>query len=228
MRIVGLDEAGRGCVIGPMAVAGVLVDEKGLEALVRMGVRDSKLLSPARREVLCAGIKRVALAHEIVLVQPRQIDEAVARGTLNKLEAKVMASIIDALRPDVAYVDASDVLEARFAVLIRSYMAHGRQVEIVAEHHADAKWPVVSAASILAKVERDRAVEALKEELGVDFGSGYPTDPRTLRFLREWYAEHGSFPDFVRKSWRTIREIVLGLGTASLDTWIGGRPGKKE
>ena len=218
MKVAGLDEAGRGCVIGPMAIAGVLVDESGLERLRLLGVRDSKTLSPAQREELAAKIRRVALAHKVVLVPPREIDRAVARGSLNRLEAKVMASIIDELCPDVAYVDAGDVVEARFASTVRSFCCMGQRVCVIAEHGADAKYPVVSAASILAKVERDKAIEAIKEEVGVDFGSGYPTDPRTLRFLRECLAR-GRLPDFVRKSWRTVREMAAAMRTHRLDAW---------
>lgn len=226
MRIAGLDEAGRGCVIGPMAVAGILVDEEGFVELQRLGVRDSKALSPARREELAGEIMTVALAHIVVLIPPRQLDLAVARNALNKLEAKVMAGIIDVLRPDVAYVDAGDVVEARFASMIRSCCSLGPSLSIVAEHEADARYPVVAAASILAKVERDRAVQAIKEELGADFGSGYPSDPRTIRFLEEWCSRHSSLPDCVRKSWRTVRELMVRKRTARLDLWAeGGKMG---
>ena len=225
LRIAGLDEAGRGCVIGPMAIAGVLVDEDGLARLVEIGVRDSKTLEPEARERLAEQIKSIALAYRVVLVEPREIDRAVATGGLNKLEARVMASIIRELGPDVAYVDASDVLEGRFALVISSFLPPEHGVQVVAEHKADAKYPVVSAASILAKVERDKAISRLKAELGVDFGSGYPTDPRTIGFLRSWYEEHASFPPFVRRTWRTAREIALELGARRLDEW-GEQGGK--
>ena len=219
MLVAGLDEAGRGCVIGPMAVAGVLFDQDSLARLVEIGVRDSKVLSPSRREELAVKIRSLALAYKVILVQPCEIDMAVATCGLNKLEAKIMACIIDELGPDLAYVDSSDILAPRFASTIRSYMRSGRPVEIVAEHEADARYPVVAAASIIAKVERDRALRCLKEEIGVDFGSGYPGDPRTLRFLRDWYARYKSYPDFVRKSWKTAREIAAEAGTARLDEW---------
>ena len=219
MLVAGLDEAGRGCVIGPMAIAGVLFDRDGLAELAEIGVRDSKALSPSKREELAVRIRGLALACKVILVQPCEIDLAVATCGLNKLEAKIMACIIDELGPDLAYVDSSDILAPRFASTIRSYMRSGRPVEIVAEHEADTRYPVVAAASIIAKVERDRALRRLKEEVGVDFGSGYPGDPRTLRFLRDWYAKHRSYPDFVRKSWKTAREIAAEVGTARLDEW---------
>ncbi|HDJ25957.1 MAG TPA: ribonuclease HII, partial [Candidatus Bathyarchaeota archaeon] len=207
------------CVIGPMAVAGVLVDEEGLEELREVGVRNSKELEPMRREELAEEIVAISLAHVVVLIQPRQLDMAVMRGALNKLEAKVMASIINALRPDVAYIDASDVIEARFANMVRSCCSLGYGLRLVAEHKADAKYPVVAAASILAKVERDKAIRAIKEDLRVDFGSGYPSDPRTLSFLEDWCSKHGSLPDCVRRSWKTVRELLARVRTPKLDAW---------
>jgi len=221
MLIAGLDEAGRGCVIGPMAIAGVLVDEDGLRGLIKAGVRDSKALSPKEREKLANEIKAVVLDYHVVLVQPSEIDRAVAVGGLNKLEAKVMAEIIDRLKPEVAYVDAGDVVEERFALLIRSFLKSARDIRIVSEHEADARYPVVAAASILAKVERDKAVREIESSLGLEIGSGYPSDPRTLRFLREWYTRNRSFPDFVRKSWRTAKEIASEIGKTTLDKWYG-------
>ena len=218
-RLAGIDEAGRGCVIGPMAIAGVLVDRDGLAKLIEIGVRDSKSLAPRTRERLASQIRSVALACHVVLIQPEEIDRAVARRALNKLEARVMAEIICELCPDVAYVDASDVVEDRFASMICACLPQGLDVQVIAEHGADARYPVVSAASILAKVERDKAISELKDEIGMDFGSGYPTDPRTIAFLRAWCEEHKGLPSFVRRSWRTARRTAKEVFTAKLDEW---------
>ena len=202
-----------------MAVACVVLDDKEVAKLIELGVRDSKTLSPRGRELLAEEIKALSTAFKVVLVPPSEIDKAVAMKGLNKLEARIMASLIDDLMPDVAYVDASDVDETRFALMINAYLRSRQGVRIVAEHGADAKYPIVSAASILAKVERDGAISRLREELGIDFGSGYPTDPKTIAFLRSWYAEHGSYPPFVRRSWKTAKEIAAELGTRKLDEW---------
>ena len=219
MLIAGLDEAGRGCVIGPMAIAGILVDDDGLRKLIEIGVKDSKTLSPEARSQLANEIRALALDYHVVLIQPCEIDRAVALGALNKLEARVMAQIIDRLKPEVAYVDASDVVEERFALIIRSFLRSARDIRIISEHEADARYPAVAAASILAKVERDKAIREIEASLGVEIGSGYPSDPRTLRFLRDWYARNRSFPDFVRRSWRTAKEIASELGRTTLDRW---------
>lgn len=214
MRLVcGVDEAGRGPVIGPLVVAGVLVTEDRLPVLKSMGVRDSKLLTPRRREELSKVIRRVALKVCYVDLNPVQIDEVVLRGVrlqrLNLLEARAMAEVIDRLTPDVAFVDASDVLADRFGRQIRELLS--ADSEVVSEHNADENYPVVSAASIMAKVRRDASIARLRERYG-DFGCGYPHDPKTRLFLLEWARSHGSYPNFVRKSWKTARVLMSEVG----------------
>ncbi|MEM1606669.1 MAG: ribonuclease HII [Candidatus Bathyarchaeia archaeon] len=210
MLICGVDDAGRGPVIGPLVIAGVLVDESGLEKLISLGVRDSKTLSPKKREYLAHEILKVVKGYRVVKVPPSEIDDVVRSGRrlnrLNRLEARVMASIIRDLKPDIAYVDASDVIPERFKQHILEEIPFN--VEIVSEHKADEKYPVVSAASIVAKVERDREIENLKNKYG-DLGSGYVADPRTIKFLKDWVERYGSYPDFVRKTWKTARAILM-------------------
>jgi len=208
MQIAGIDDAGRGPIIGPLIIAGVLLAEEDLSNLKPLGVRDSKLLSPQRREQLAVEIKRLAIKYHVESLSPAEIDKVVETGRrlhrLNRLEAQVMAKVIEALKPDVAYVDASDVLANRFKEHIMEKLTISP--EIISEHKADAKYPIVSAASIIAKVERDKAIQELKEKYG-DFGSGYVTDPKTVRFLEKWLAKHGSYPEFVRKSWKPAKKL---------------------
>ncbi|MEM3729057.1 MAG: ribonuclease HII [Candidatus Bathyarchaeia archaeon] len=208
MLVAGVDDAGRGSVIGPLVIAGILIDDGDIQRLVQLGVKDSKLLSPSRREMLAVEIKRVAKKHAVVKLSPSEIDKVVERGRklyrLNRLEAQAMAKVIELLKPDIAYVDASDVLEERFKQQILEYLPF--KVEIVSEHKADRKYPVVSAASIVAKVERDREIAELKAKYG-DFGCGYPTDPKTLDFLRRCLESFKGYPDFVRKSWKPAKKI---------------------
>jgi len=208
LRIAGVDDAGRGAVIGPLVIAGVLFNEGDLSSLTKLGVKDSKLLSPKRREQLAKEIRRLALETHFVKLSPREIDKVVETGRrlhrLNRLEAQKMAEVIAALKPDVAYVDASDVLADRFGQHIAESLP--LKVQIVSEHKADAKYPIVSAASIIAKVERDKAILELRQMYGA-FGSGYAADPRTIMFLEEWIKRSGSYPDFVRKSWKPAKRI---------------------
>lgn len=219
MLICGIDEAGRGPVIGPLVVAGIVVDEDGLQRLIQLGVRDSKLLSPKRRGELAEQILNIARNYSIVRVQPSEIDAVVERGRrlnrLNRLEARVMARIISELRPDVVYIDASDVSPERFKQHILEELPF--KIEVISEHKADRRYPVVSAASIVAKVMRDRDIEDLRRRYG-DFGSGYPSDPRTINFLRSWAEKHNSLPDFVRKSWKTAKEILKSVGAGGQRT----------
>jgi ribonuclease HII len=208
MLVAGVDDAGRGSVIGPLVIAGILIDEGDIPKLVQLGVKDSKLLSPSRREALATEIKRIAQKHAVVKLSPAEIDMVVERGRklfrLNRLEAQAMAKVIELLKPDVAYVDASDVLEERFKQHILECLPF--KVEIVSEHKADRKYPVVSAASIIAKVERDHEIAELKAKYG-DFGCGYPTDPKTLEFLRHCLENLKGYPEFVRKSWKPAKKI---------------------
>lgn len=207
MLVAGVDEAGRGCVIGPLVIAGILVKEETLPVLVQLGVKDSKLLSSKKREALAVEIACLAEKRLVVKLTPMEIDRVVESGRklhkLNRLEAQTMAKIIDVLKPDVAYVDAADVIAERFRHHIQEGLSF--KVKIIAEHRADKTYPVVSAASIIAKVERDREIVALTGQYG-DFGSGYLSDSKTVRFLRQWLQTHGEYPECVRKSWKPAKQ----------------------
>ncbi len=218
--IAGADDAGRGPIIGPMVVAGVLIADDREHELIAMGVKDSKLLTPDVRTNLAEKVRGLAAKVSVVEVQPKEIDDAVLHGgkfrKLNFLEARLMAQVISDLAPEQAYVDASDVNEERYAGMIRdSLPAELKRISLISKHHADRTYPVVSAASILAKVRRDEAVRALHGEYG-DFGSGYITDPRTMEFLRDWRRIHGNYPPIVRLSWKTIKEIERDYGQSRL------------
>ncbi|MGD0160367.1 MAG: ribonuclease HII [Candidatus Bathyarchaeia archaeon] len=214
MLVAGVDDAGRGAVIGPLVIAGVLVREEDLPRLKELGVKDSKLLSPHRREVLAVEIRRIVVKFDVVKLSPREIDVVVNSGRklhkLNYLEAQTMARVIEALRPDKVYVDASDVLEERFKQHILECMSF--RVDIVSEHKADRNYVAVSAASIIAKVERDKEISELAKTLG-DFGSGYPSDPRTMKFLKECCEKLDEYPDYVRKSWKPAKRVRDGKGS---------------
>ncbi len=204
--IAGIDEAGKGPVLGPMCVAGILMDEDKLGTLAQMGVRDSKQLSAKRREALDDGIKKLAAGYYILEVSPTQIDELRKVMTMNEIMVSCFAKVLEVLKPDHAFVDAADVIAERFGENLKKRYAGN--IDITSEHEADKKYPVVSAASILAKVERDALVKTLEENAGVEIGSGYPSDPKTISFLEGWIKEHGSLPDFARSSWETAKRMV--------------------
>jgi ribonuclease HII len=214
MLIAGIDEAGRGCVIGPLVIAGVLMKEENLPALTYLGVKDSKLLSAKKREVLATEITRIAEKHVLIKLSPMDIDRVVESGRklhkLNRLEAQTMAQIIHALKPDTAYVDAADVMEERFKHHIQEELNF--KTKIISEHKADRTYPIVSAASIIAKVERDKDIATLTAQHG-DFGSGYLTDQKTMKFLKQWLETHGEYPACVRKSWKPAKQTKNEKGT---------------
>jgi ribonuclease HII len=212
--IAGVDEAGRGCVIGPLVVAGVMVKAEVLPTLTELGVKDSKLLTPKKRELLYPAILQLTEKYHTIKVLPYEIDKAVESARrlhkLNRLEAQTMAQVIEALKPDEVYVDAADTVEYRFGFHIQECLKF--KTRIVSRHYADRVYPVVSAASIIAKVERDREIANLKVEYG-DFGSGYLTDEKTVAFLRELMEENDEYPSFVRKSWKPAKRAKSEKGT---------------
>jgi len=205
LLVAGVDEAGRGPVIGPMIVAGVLVEESSICRFEQVGVTDSKRLTPQRRMKLFQCVLDVAKGVVFLEVSPSEIDEAIRSGIgLNELEACRMAEVIDKLQPDVAYLDAVDPHPDKFKGRVRKYLICNTR--LVAEHKADEKYVVVGAASIVAKVVRDAKIEELKTH--GDVGSGYPQDPRTIAFLRCWVKEKGCLPPFTRQTWKTARRIL--------------------
>jgi ribonuclease HII len=195
-------------------VAGVSVTASGLRALKELGVRDSKLLSRARREALYPKILSACESAYWVKITPGEIDDVVTNGTrlrkLNYLEAVYFAKVIDQLRAWRVTVDASDVIPRRFRDDILANL--GVKCRVTAHHKADRDYPVVSAASIVAKVERDREVEMLRDAHG-DFGSGYPSDPATRSFFEAWLRKGDPLPPYVRKSWKTFANIEQSLIT---------------
>jgi len=208
----GIDESGRGCLVGNLVVAGVSATRDGVELLKEMGVRDSKLLSPRRRSALYGEILKVSERVYSAYIPPREIDAVVWGGRkyrkLNYLEALYFAKVADQLGAGRVTVDASDTSPRRFQSTIAENMKS--RCRVVAFHKADRDFPVVSAASIVAKVERDNAVERLREEYG-DFGSGYPSDPRTREFFAEMMRSSRDIPGFVRKSWKTLERLEQSL-----------------
>jgi ribonuclease HII len=187
-----------------MVLCGAVFEKWALDELKAAGVRDSKLLSPIRRETLAKLITEKALKVEIVEIPPSEIDESimVKKINLNELEAKTFALIIDRLKPKLVYMDSPDPNPKLFEQRIQRYLK--TKPELVVENFADKKYVAVAAASILAKVRRDHRIAELRERYG-DLGSGYPADPRTIAFLESWVREHGKLPDFARRSWETAR-----------------------
>jgi ribonuclease H, mammalian HI/archaeal HII subfamily len=208
MRL-GVDEAGKGPVLGSMFAAAVRVDPDDLPA----GVADSKSLSPGRRQELVRSIREAADA-----VGVAEIPVALIDSPETDMNALTVAGHVEALgevarEGDEAYADAGDTNAVRFERNVASAVPVA--LDLRAEHGADETYAVVGAASIVAKVERDAHVARLAEEYG-DLGSGYPGDETTRTFLREFLAEHGELPECARESWQTSRDVVAAAEQSSL------------
>ncbi|HMK33022.1 MAG TPA: ribonuclease HII [Nitrosopumilaceae archaeon] len=203
MIICGVDDAGRGSVLGPLVIAGVSVERTKIKHLSEIGVKDSKQLSPNAREMLYKKIITIVDDYYVARISPKIIDQSVRKNQLNHLEAKYMAKVISKLRPDSSYVDSCDVNPARFGKQISKLANFGK---IYSRHHADSRFVIVSAASIVAKVNRDMAIEKLRQKH--DLGSGYPSDSKTMKFIKNWILNHHETPVFVRKSWKPVKIMM--------------------
>ena len=202
MQICGVDEAGRGSMLGPLVVAGITISRTKINLLKKLGVRDSKKLSPTAREHLYKKIIKVVDDYYVVRIPPGIIDRSVSTHSLNHLEAKYMARVISKLSPSTAFVDSCDVNSKRFGKEISKLTTN---TKIRSYHHADSKFITVSAASILAKVSRDRAIARLAKKY--DVGSGYPSDPKTKIFVKKSIRKNQDLT-FLRKSWKPVQILM--------------------
>ncbi len=214
--ILGIDEAGRGPVIGPLVMAGVKIKEKDEKKLINLGVKDSKMLAPLQRERMFDTIIEIADKYKIIIVSPQEIDAALESETtnLNWLEADASIEIINKLDADKAILDAPSNNIEKYTEYIENKLK--AKTEIIAEHKADETYPVVSAASILAKVTRDAEIEKIKQKIKMNFGSGYPSDPITQGFLRKHYKD---YPEIFRKTWASYKKLVEEKKQSKLDNF---------
>lgn len=208
MIIAGIDEAGRGPAIGPLVMAVAVVEKKNEDVLRELGVKDSKLLTPAQREGIRACLDSVLVEYSTAKISVEDIDSLRQRNSLNEIEAMRAAQLLNSLKtkPDIVYVDSPDPESEAFAVRLRKYMNF--DCVLRAEHKADLNYPVVSAASIIAKVERDSEVRKIEREYNAIIGTGYPHDPDTIKFIKEFMHKNNCLPKCARKSWITSQRII--------------------
>jgi len=203
VQICGVDDAGRGSMLGPLVIAGVSLKKSDVSKLKLLGVKDSKQLTPKLREELYKKIISLVDNYYVAKISPKLIDASVKKHDLNHLEAKYMAKVILKLNPDTSYVDSCDVNPNRFGKEI-SKLSNNKKIR--SYHHADSRFIVVSAASIIAKVVRDREIMKLRKNH--DLGSGYPSDSKTIDFVKLYYKTNQILPVFVRKSWKPTQKIL--------------------
>ncbi len=220
---LGIDDAGRGPVIGPMVIAGCLTDKKIEKEFKRIGVRDSKQITPKRREFLEKTIKEEAISFEVEILNPKEIDSNLEAGiNLNELEAIMVSKIINkinAVREKEkirVILDCPSVNRTQWSDSVKLKIENLSNLEIVCEHKADRDYISVAAASILAKQERERQIDLIRKKYDEDLGSGYPSDPKTVSFLgknAKLLADKGIF----RKSWKTWQKATADLGQMKLN-----------
>jgi ribonuclease HII len=207
MLIAEVDEAGRGPVIGPMVIGVCVIEKKDEDTLVELGVKDSKELSPKKRNTILKELKKILLEQRTVKIFPDEIDGLRSRKSLNEIEAMRIGELLNSLKqkPEVVFVDSPDTVMKNFATRIKKYLSF--DCIIKSEHRADSTHPIVSAASIFAKVERDSEIKKLEEIYG-RIGSGYAHDETTISFLKKWLDEKKCLPPCTRRSWDTSKNIL--------------------
>ena len=216
----GVDEAGKGPVIGPMVAAAVRAAEVDLPD----GIDDSKRLTAATRESIATQLRELSsVAVGLGVVTTDEIDDAETDMNGLTVTAQVRALGDVATDGDHALVDAGDVSESRFARRVADGVADagtdtegGVAIDVTAEHGADEASQLVGAASIIAKVERDSRIDALSENYDHDVGSGYPSDPTTRTFLADYVDRHGELPACARASWATCEDVVAAAEQSDL------------
>jgi len=214
--ILGIDEAGRGPVLGPLILAGVMINEIDEQKLIEIEVKDSKLLDQNKREFLFDKIIDLAKTTRIITIEPKEVDDAVLSKdknmNLNWLEAKKSAEIINEFKPDVVILDCPHPIPEKYEIYVRDLLENP-DIKIICEHKADTNYPSCSAASILAKVTREREMDKLKQKYG-EMGPGYPSNEITQKFIKSNFEKH---PEIFRKSWKTFQNLVKNKSQKNLD-----------
>ncbi|MCD6279562.1 ribonuclease HII [Candidatus Micrarchaeota archaeon] len=214
---IGIDEAGRGCVIGPLVIAGLISNSQ--TKLKNLGARDSKLLVPSSRKKLYDLIS-TRYDYAVEYIYADELNDIMKRYSLNEIEAMYAAKLLDKLIPVVrqsrdnnnhdkikVFIDSPDPVPKKFENRILKYVKSGlSDVEFIVENKADVNYPVASAASIIAKVSRDMEIERIKKEVNYDFGSGYTSDPMTTKYLKHHFLDKNIRP-YIRKRWSTIDNL---------------------
>jgi ribonuclease HII len=211
--ILGIDDAGRGPVIGPMVLAGCIINSELEKEFKLLGAKDSKKLTPKRREMIAQKVREKALDYKILTASPDEIDSSQEKGLkLNELEANKAAEIINYLNKDKnkkikIILDCPSVSLVKWKDYLVQKIEDLRNLEIFCEHKADANHVAVSCASIIAKSKREEEMDKLKKEYGEEIGSGYTSDPKTQSFLKK-YVEKYKDKNLFRKSWKTYQEAI--------------------
>lgn len=224
-KVIGIDEAGKGPVIGSMyiAFAIIVLDEKDKldeyqdKLKNELGVRDSKLIAPKKRREIYNQLNQY-LDIKFLQLTPNLIDHNNDKGgKLNQLEIDAIVNLLEQEKPQLVIIDALTADPKKFAEDIKSKLNF--ECKFISENKADTKYPLVGAASIIAKELRELEVEQAKKSLNVDFGSGYPSDPKTVEFLKKNFAKV-EYDFLFRKSWATYKNLIKKEVSKKLDEYL--------
>ena len=214
MMQCGVDEAGRGPMFGPLVVGAVFCEDDAV--LREIGVKDSKKLTPAARDRLFEQIESAVPYWCTVPISAEEIDLKMKTQSLNLIEQDLFVEAVSRRPADVTYADCPDVDTERFG-RVMSVKLDGRKV--IAAHKADDLYPVVSAASIMAKVTRDRMIDDLRKEFDCEIGSGYPSDRVTAEFIEKWIKDNGCAPPHTRTSWEPVKKMISARRMTKISDW---------
>lgn len=226
--IAGIDEAGRGCVLGPLVVAVCVIDEKDISYFKDLGITDSKLIPKPKRKEFFEIIKEKSKEYHINVIPAQELNIRMQRCSLNDIEAQDMVKLITFLENKVTgiYIDCPDTTPEAFKKRLEIISKNDSYKNIlnnnfIIEHKADLNYVVVSCASILAKVTRDEIIE---EVVGKNI-SGYSSDERTITYLKEYILKNKCLPETARTKWETINKVMNELYQKKLG-WFCERKSK--
>ncbi len=226
--LAGVDEAGRGCVLGPMIMALCTISEDQNKYFKDLGVKDSKLVPKKKRAELFEIIKKEVKEYKIIVVPAEELNVLMNRYSLNEIEAQKTAEMISLLkiRPDDIILDSPDTIESKYKQRIIDNLRNIKfdlgKSKVISEHKADLNYICAGCASILAKVTRDTLMNSL---VGFEL-SGYSSDPKTIDYLKKYILEHKKIPDFARSKWETINNVMKELYQKKLG-WFSDTKEKK-
>ncbi|MFA6804896.1 MAG: ribonuclease HII [Candidatus Methanomethylophilaceae archaeon] len=210
----GVDEAGRGSVLGPLVVGAVYTEDDTV--LKEIGVKDSKKLTEKVRERMFDEIAASCPLYTTVVITADEIDEKRKRQSLNVIEMDMFQEAVSKIPVKTVYADCPDPNEMIFSSTLSVRLGG---TEVIGRHKADDTYPVVSAASIIAKVTRERMVADIQREFDVNIGSGYPSDHFTMEFIEKWIKDNGRPPKYTRCSWEPVRHLMSASRNTKLTDW---------
>lgn len=198
--IAGIDEAGRGPVVGPLVVCIASCRREDEKRLKKLASKDSKQLSAQQREGIYAELKKF-VSFRWIEISAADLNQMMPLMSLNDIEARAMAELIKKLGEGDVMIDMPD----RYSWTFRKRMEKFGVSKYEAEHKADEKYPIVAAASICAKITRDHKVDEIRKAT-CDFGSGYCSDPKTIGCLKDKEKLKVLGP-FIRTRWKTLENV---------------------